>query len=94
MTEKKGPIMYKEVSGWKVAPERQLIYSPKGRASISPFFKVSAILELVIRRFLLSTSKLLPHRIGYETCIANQRATPARKGPNRLDSLTRFIFEY
>lgn len=32
--------MYKEVSGWKVAqkPERQSIYSPKGRASIAPFF--------------------------------------------------------
>ena len=47
MTEKKGPIMYKEVSGWKVAqkPERQSIYSTKGRASIAPFFnfKVSAI---------------------------------------------------
>lgn len=44
MTEKKGPIMYKEVSGWKVAqkPERQSIYSPKGRASIARFFKVSA----------------------------------------------------
>lgn len=37
--------MYKEVSGWKVAqkPEKQSIYSPKGRASIAPFFKVSAI---------------------------------------------------
>lgn len=35
MTEKKGSIMYKEVSGWKVAQkaERQSIDSPKGRAS-------------------------------------------------------------